>query len=565
MSEEQRELYLSSNIFPDGFSIEQVLLASRLVRKGKYPWGVSSRVYFDKPGQKNKKRPITIPPFMDKVVQKSIELVLQSIYEPAFEKLNRSFGFRPNKGSHDAIIALTSRKNTGMKTAVEGDIEAAYDTVNKETLLKILGKRIHEKKFIEFIRNRLDYEYIEKETGNRYRPTLGIPQGGIDSPYLFNIYMHELDEYVQNQLQEYVDILNIEKGAISRQRNKYYVKKTREIQKKLKGLTQFKQKIKEAQDPEKIDNSRKELWSEIRTIRLLNQKRRLIYADDKNRMRLNFFYTRYADDWILLTNGSKAIGEMLKNKISTFLKENLQLTLSPIKTLGLFTDITKEPAHFLGFEIRGTGKGAFIKQRIQDPKSKKKNHLIRRSGLPVWAAPDKQRILNKLHMKGVCDKKGFTREIAWLSTLEAHVIIERYNASIRGLAQFYMGFIRNNSMMYRWIYTLRFSCLKTLAQKYKITISKIFKRFGKNMYSASTKTIAVTAQLKIKKRTYEKTWKLLTGKELTTINNRRVITLAQRFWSIENEDSIGDYPIGQGRVPKVTNDDYVEKLSWVTL
>jgi len=90
---------------------------------------------------KDKQRPITIPPFMDRIVQKIITLVLEAIYEPYFEHLNVSFGFRPNKGVHDAIATLTTQYQyqyqsqyqytNCMKTAVEGDIEAAYDTVDR--------------------------------------------------------------------------------------------------------------------------------------------------------------------------------------------------------------------------------------------------------------------------------------------------------------------------------------------------------------------------------------------------------------------------------------------------
>lgn len=77
---------------------------------------------------------------MDRVVQKSIELVLQSVYEPEFDLLNRSFGFRPNKGVHNAMVALRSYKTNGMRRAIEGDIESAYDTVDKKILLIIRKK-----------------------------------------------------------------------------------------------------------------------------------------------------------------------------------------------------------------------------------------------------------------------------------------------------------------------------------------------------------------------------------------------------------------------------------------
>lgn len=81
--------------------------------------GSSRRIWLDKPGS-NKKRPITIPPFMDRLVQEAIKMVLVAIWEPDFEKMNRAFGFRPNKSCHDAIVALQSNHTIGLTRALEG-------------------------------------------------------------------------------------------------------------------------------------------------------------------------------------------------------------------------------------------------------------------------------------------------------------------------------------------------------------------------------------------------------------------------------------------------------------
>jgi hypothetical protein len=73
-----------------------------------------------------------------------------------------------------------------MRTAIEGDVEAAYDCVNRRKLIEILERSIDDKKFLKLIEKRLDYDYIELTPTNyvRTRPGVGIPQGGIDSPYL---------------------------------------------------------------------------------------------------------------------------------------------------------------------------------------------------------------------------------------------------------------------------------------------------------------------------------------------------------------------------------------------
>ncbi len=215
----------------------------------------------------------------------------------------------------------------------------------------------------------------------------------------------------------------------------------------------------------------------MKKLRLVHHRRNRISSNKANGRELRQFYVRYADDWIWLTNGSKEIANTVKDKISTFLEQRLGLTLSAKKTL--VTDITKDPAKFLGFEIRGTARGPLYRRQLKNKQgtaTKKKTNLQRRGGLPVWTTIDKQRLLDRFHLRGMCDKHGFPREIPWLSTLEPNIIIERFNASILGLAQHYTGFIRNNSALTRWIYIQRYSCLKTLAQKYKCSIKKLFKK-----------------------------------------------------------------------------------------
>jgi hypothetical protein len=113
-------------------------------------------------------------------------------------------------------------------------------------------------------------------------------------------------------------------------------------------------------------------------------------------------------------------------------------------------------------------------------------------------------------MKGYCTRKGFPRELPWLSTLESFSIIERYNSVLRGLANFYAGFITNLSDLDRWFYIIRYSCLKTMAQKYKTTINGIFKRFK----APGMKTIQVEVTQDFGSKLYVKKWRLLTTKEL---------------------------------------------------
>lgn len=95
-------------------------------------------------------RPLGIPTFKDRLVQESIRLILESIYEPVFDKNDCNYGFRPKLGCHHAI-KLLKEKGTNSITAIEGDIEGAYDNVDHDIMKKILSKQIKDNKFLNFL------------------------------------------------------------------------------------------------------------------------------------------------------------------------------------------------------------------------------------------------------------------------------------------------------------------------------------------------------------------------------------------------------------------------------
>lgn len=562
----QRELYLKGLKLPDGMSLYLFHAMSQLIRKGNYPWGASRRIYIDKPGQPGKLRPLTIPPFMDRVVQKSIDMVLNAVYEPYFEARNRSFGFRPNRDSKAAMTALLSKFTNGMRTAVEGDIQAAYDNVDRDKLIKILGKKIGDTKFLNFLKGRLDYVVLD--SGKYTKPNLGIPQGGIDSPYLFNIYMMELDDYIHDladteatRLNEGLPVDPIgPKYSSLRARAKKYKRKLSTVKKEMSRLPAIR-------TCPKVVAARARAFKVIKDIRLNKHQLNRVTSAHPDKRQLRFFYVRYADDWILLTNGSKQIGEMLKEKISQWLEENLGLKLSPEKTL--VTDITRQPAKFLGFELRVSGRGALYrkeyKPKLTLKKTFKKYNVQKKSGLLLWAQPDKQRLISRFHMKGFCTPVGFPLTLPWLSCLEASAIIERFNATIRGLAEYYLPVIRNRAKIHRWVYILRYACFKTLAQKYKTTIRGIFKKFGHNQKNRSLQTIRIKVNLKAGEKEYSKDWTLLTYTQLLKLVKieKKKLELEKEFWRIENGD-MGGYAIKTGSMPKVTNDNFLETMTWVS-
>jgi len=170
-------------------------------------------------------------------------------------------------------------------------------------------------------------------------------------------------------------------------------------------------------------------------------------------------------------------------------------------------------------------------------------------------------------MKGFCDLNGFPISMPWLSTLEPYTIIERYNACIRGLVQYYAGFVPDSSLN-RWVYILRYSCLKTLAQKYRCSIKQIFARFGVDQTARSTNTVAVKVRLAVNvsgfNAVYCKSWKLLTFEEVINFakESNRVKISAETFNSRER-GTIGEYPLSPGKLPAISNEGYLNAITWV--
>lgn len=547
----QKEVFFRKKVTPDGFSLRDVYLVSSLIRRNAYPWGSSRRIWLDKPGS-NKKRPITIPPFMDRLVQESIKMVLVAIWEPDFESFNRSFGFRPNKSCHDAIVALQTNHTIGLYWALEGDISAAYDNVRKEDAISCLEKKIKDRQFIRFIRSRLDYDYVDKTNDNiRMRPPMGIPQGGVDSLYLFNIVFHELDKFVYGDICNYPDDLNskmgFKPGATQGSRKKNNPRRRIEGRvKKCEGIVEDMKSGKLSLNKDLLYKKNKEIKDGRR------QMLSMPFYIGARPFRL--FYVRYADDWILLTNATPPVIEKIKSKIKDFLFVSLGAQLSEEKSV--ITDTRKNAAHFLGFEIRNHGHFKLMKFAG--------GKLKRISNFPPSFRPDRSRLINRMHTRGFCDKNGFPIAVPWLANLEATVIIERFNASIIGLMAYYCEWITRPSDMSRWIYILRYSCLKTLARKYKSTISKIMKRFGVDRFSASTKTVEAIASIRVGNVVFEKGYKLETylSAKNRCLRQERWYKLFQIFRSRE-AGAIGDYPLKKER-PTVTQDDFVRFISWVS-
>ena len=147
------------------------------------------------PKANGKLRPLGIPAYEDKIVQGVMADVLNEIYENIF--LDCSYGFRPNRSCHDVIRYLNQTIMTKkVNYIVEADIKGFFDNVNHEYLMKFLEEVTEDKNFLRYIKRFLKSGYLEDM--KYYETDKGTPQGGLISPVLANVYLHNvLDLWVE--------------------------------------------------------------------------------------------------------------------------------------------------------------------------------------------------------------------------------------------------------------------------------------------------------------------------------------------------------------------------------
>jgi RNA-directed DNA polymerase len=180
----------------DGQTIEQIEqqgvegllteLAAQL-REGRYRPHAVRRVRIPKPD--GSQRGLGIPAVRDRVVQAAAKTVLEPIFEADFR--DSSYGFRPKRSAHQAGEQLRQAVNRGANWVVEIDIEAFYDRIDHELLMKLVEKRVCDRRVLKQLRQWLKAGVLD---GGEFLPSdQGVPQGGVISCVLANVVLHELD------------------------------------------------------------------------------------------------------------------------------------------------------------------------------------------------------------------------------------------------------------------------------------------------------------------------------------------------------------------------------------
>lgn len=434
----------TDNDTADGFSEAKIDRIIKSLEDESYQPKPSRRVYIKKPN--GKMRPLGIPSFTDKLVQEAVRMILETIYEPIF--MDTSHGFRPNRSCHTALDSV-KYEFRGARWFVEGDIKGCFDNIDHNVLISCINKKIKDARFTKLIYKFLKAGYVDDFIYNNTYS--GCPQGGIISPILANIYLHELDVFVDNLSKEF-----------NQPSTQKFTDDYRKISNRMANIRRDIRKANEKGDMEK----KKALLEERKCLRA-----KLLKTPCKSQTDKKLKYIRYADDFLIGVNGSKEDCVIIKQQLAEFISGTLKMEMSEEKTLITHSNT---PAKFLGYNVRvrrsNTVKpgGRGTTQRTMSgsvelsiPLKEKINGFMFKNGVVVQ--------VENGELEPVCRK-----DMLRLTDLE---IVSGYNAELRGICNYYC-LASNFYKLNYFSYLMEYSCLKTLAGKHRCSIGKIKEKFS---------------------------------------------------------------------------------------
>jgi RNA-directed DNA polymerase len=167
---------------------ENLQRLSESLKEGSYRPQAVRRVWIPKPGSREK-RPLGIPTVRDRVVQSALRNVLEPIFERDFAA--QSYGFRPERGTKDALRRVAELLEAGHVHVVDADLQSYYDTIPRQPLLEQVRSKVADSKVLDLLEAYLGQEVLE--SAKHWTPERGTPQGAVISPLLSNIYLDPLD------------------------------------------------------------------------------------------------------------------------------------------------------------------------------------------------------------------------------------------------------------------------------------------------------------------------------------------------------------------------------------
>lgn len=378
----------------------------------------------------------------NKIVQKTILIILEAIYEPTFSSYNNSFQKR--YCCHNTVKEIKNQW-TNVKWVLEGSIEPSYENLDHKILLKILRKKIQDERFIQLIWKLIRVQI--KNNGVYYTSKKGISKKGILSSLLLKIYENEFDVFLEElRLKSTKKPLKTTKytSKITKSRICRLTKPTSRRRIKLSKF--YQEKFKESRELPKTQIP-------------------ILFTSKSHLKCRKIKFVRYEKNWKFAIKGPKTLAKNLKKIIEIFINSTFKLMMSSIKVkISYFSEGTVE---FFGYLLK-------IKRlsfQAKNPKGNKENIGIKINFyIPI------DNIIRKLYEKNFSTKSGKGRiKKGWIMYPD-NLIIQKYNNLLRGLQNYYSLGSNYRSSVNRITHILKFSCAHTLAGKHRSSLSVQIKR-----------------------------------------------------------------------------------------
>lgn len=409
-------------------------------------------------------RPLGVASQKDKVVQAAILNKLELVLEAVF--LDSSYGGRPNRNCHHALKYIKT-KWQNVTWIINIDVQKYFDTMNHDLLLTIVGDYV-DQSTVELLRKLLNCGYIDiyNHPDKLEIHEVGTPQGSLISPILSNLYLHRLDCFIQDSL-----LPEWNRGDERKFISGYQTRKVL-TSKELKAVESLNlEGVKEA-----VERLKHNQWVKLG----------LPSRDPKDDNFRRMGYVRYVDDFLIGFTGTKAEAESIRDRIVTFLSDDLKLKTNEAKSY--ISHSSDRGIKYLGYYIRFLP----LNKVVIDSKVEFKDGSGRGHQLKATAINQAQlripvelillRAVDRGYAKVRKDGKSIrATSCRKLSSLEDKLIVQRFSSIIRGLMGYYSPANRRSDL-WQVVALYRKSCALTLADKHKLkTAAQVFKRYGPNL------------------------------------------------------------------------------------